>query len=89
MESPHQTMNNMVIIQLLSCGHNNKIWCLCYQYTICTIYRLINRWLGTPTVVDLYAHKNIYCTIPFSELIIWGCKIYIINSKQVKKALDL
>ena len=33
-------------------------------------------------------HKNSSYTIPFRDLIIWGCKVYIINSKQGGNSLE-
>ena len=86
-ERPHQTIKNMVQIQLISCVHSGELWCFCYQCTICIISRLINRHLGTDTIAAWYKHKNISYAIPFTDFVNWGCKIYIINSKQVEKAL--
>ena len=33
-QRPYQTINKMVCIKILSCGHSGELWCLCYQYTI-------------------------------------------------------
>ena len=87
-ENPHQITKNMVCIQILYRGHSDELWCFCYQYTIWIIYHLINRRLGTDTIVYCYKHKKISYTIPFIEIFIWRYKIYIINYKQGKKALD-
>ena len=52
-EYPHHTIKEMVYIQLLSCGHNYELWCFCYQYTLCIIYHLIKRRLGTAPIFCL------------------------------------
>ena len=72
MECPHQTIKHTVHIQLLSHGYRDYLWCLCYQYNVFPIYRLINRHLGTALIVAWYKHKNIIYTIPFTYLVIWG-----------------
>ena len=87
-ERPYQTINNIVWIKLISCGHQYKTWCFYYQYTIWLIYRLINRHIGTDPIVDWYKHNNISYNITFTDLFISECKIYIINYKQGKNALD-
>ena len=46
-ERPHQTIKNMVRVQLISRGHSDELWCLCYQYTIWLIARILNRRVGT------------------------------------------
>ena len=74
----------MVCIQLLSCGNTNYLWCFCYQYTTLIISCLIKRRLGIVPIIVWY----ICYTILFAELVVWGCKIYIINYDQVKNALD-
>ena len=86
-EHPQQTINNMVHIKLLSYGHSAGLWCFCYQYTIWIISRLINRRMGKDPIVSWYSNKNIYYIIPFTDLVIWILKIYIINYKQRKKEL--
>ena len=71
LEPPHQTIDNMVDIQLLSCGKCDDLWCLCYQYIICLIYLLINRRLDTAPIFAWHKHKNISYTIIFTDLVIW------------------
>ena len=71
-ERPHQNINNMVRIQLLSRWHIDELWCFWYQYTIWIIYRLIKRCLVSATIVACYKNKNISYTIPFTHLVIWG-----------------
>ena len=44
--------------------------------------------LGTSPIEVWYYHKNISYTILFSEFLIWGFKIYMINSNKVNKAFD-
>ena len=63
---PHQTMNNMFCIQLLSCGQRYDLWCVCYQYTIWIISWIINRCLGISTIFAWHNHKNVFYTIPFT-----------------------
>ena len=83
-----QTIINIVCIQLLSCGHRKYLWYLFYQYTVRIIYCLINRDLGKYPIIDWYKHNNISYIIPFSDLVIWGCKIYTTNYKTGKKELE-
>ena len=87
-ERPHQTIKNMVRVQLISRGHDDELWCLTYQYTIWIIARLYHSRIKTAPIVAWHKHKGISFKIDLNELVIWGCKIYIINSKQAKKALD-
>ena len=84
---PHKTINDMVRIQLLFHVKTGELWCFCYQYTNLIIFRLMNRRLGTATIL-WYKHKNIYYTIPFTDLVILGWKNYINKSKQEKMALN-
>ena len=65
-ECPHQTINTMVRIKILSHGYNDDIWYFCYHYTIWTTYQLINRHLRTSPIVSWYKHKNISYNIPFA-----------------------
>ena len=78
----------MVCIKILSRGHIDELWCFCYQYTIWIISRLINRRLVKDPIVAWYNKNKTPYTIKLTEIVIWGCKIYIINYKQGKKALD-
>ena len=86
---PDHIINNMVRIQLLSHGHSYNLWCLCCHYIFCIISFLINIHLVTAPIVSWYKHRNISYTIPFVELVIWGWKFYIVNSKQRKMSLYL
>ena len=78
----------MVCIQLLSRGHSDELCCFCYKYTTWLMSGLINRLLGMAPISAWYNHNIIFYTIPFTDLVIWRCKIYIINSKKENKALD-
>ena len=62
-ECTKKRINNMVRIQLLPRGHSDELWCLCYQYTIWIISRLIKICLGTAPIVAWYKQKNIYYII--------------------------
>ena len=86
-ECLHQTIKNMVNIQLISYGYRSYLWCFCYQYIIWILYCIINWFLGTSPIDDWYKYINISYTIPFTELLLWGCNIYIIKSNQGKKVL--
>ena len=44
--------------------------------------------LGKSSTVAWYKHKNICYIILFTDLVIWGCNIYILGSKQQKNILD-
>ena len=78
----------MVSIRILSRGHHDIIWCFCYQYTTWIISLVINMLLGKSPTVAWYKHKNICYIIPFTDLVIWVCNIYILDSKQQKNILD-
>ena len=78
----------MVGIQIISLVNSDELWCLCYQYTTWLISHLINRLLVTAPIFNWYKHKKISYTIPFSDIAIWRCTIYIINSKQEEKSLE-
>ena len=87
-ECPHGTIKDMVRVQLLSRGHKDDLWCFCYQYTIWIMARLYNHRVKAAPIVAWYKHKGFTYKVDFDEMVIWGCKVYIINSKQAKKALD-
>ena len=79
----------MVCIQILYRGQNNFLWCYCRQYAIWIIFGIINRQLGTLSIIPWYGHDNIPYTIAFSEIFIWRYKLYIINPKECNRALYL
>lgn len=84
-ERPNRTLKNMVRSQLFARGFPDKFWCFAYQYSIWCLRRLFNRHVGTAPIIPW--HKGKY-TINLSEMLIWGCKVYVINSKDQKKSLD-
>ena len=46
---------------------------------------LINQRIGTAPIMPWFKGKY---KIKLWEIIIWGCKVYVVNSKSIKKSLD-
>ena len=86
-ERPHQTINNIFCIQLLSRGHHNDIWCFCYQYTIWIISHLINRCFDTDIVFLGTSTRTSLTPSPLHTLSS-GCEKYTPSTPIKENLLD-
>ena len=84
-ERSNRTLKDMVRAQLISRSHGEKSWCFWYQYSIWMVCRLINQFINTAPIILWLKGKH---KIKFWEMIIWRCKVYVVNSKSVNKSLD-
>ena len=85
MKHPNRTFKNIIRDQLISHVHDDKLWCFCYQYSVWMVFCLINCLIGTTPTIPCFKVKY---KIKLWEMIIWGCKVYVVNSKDGKKSLD-
>ena len=85
MEHPNKTFKNMVRNQLISRGHNDKVWCFWYQHSVWLVRCLINLRIGTAPIIPCLKEKE---KIKWWEMIIWGWKVYVVNYKTGNKYLD-
>ena len=84
-ERPFRTIKNMIRVQLMSRAIDDKLWCCCFQYSIWLLRRLYNRTINDIPIL-LWFNNNIQ--LHHKEFLIFGCKVYIVNSNDKKPALS-
>ena len=77
MEWPKITFKNMVHAQLISCGHEDKLWCFWYQYIFFIVFHLVNYHICNSPIIPWFKVKY--------KIKFW----YIFNSRAGNKSLDI